>query len=121
MTTFFQPSPSDPFSPGKVFTFLFLMLGPLKVIGPFAAMTAGWDGSLKRRLAFRAIAIAAVGLLAAVTLGAQRAPGRVRRSDHRRVDSTPATHRTGRKLIVIPVVPRPEPTEALEPAGTKVR
>ena len=70
MTTFFQPSPSDPFSPGKVFTFLFLMLGPLKVIGPFVAMTAGWDGSLKRRLAFRAIAIAAVGLLAAVTLGA---------------------------------------------------
>jgi len=67
---FFQPSPSDPFSPGKVFTFLFVMLGPLKVIGPFAAMTAGWDESLKRRLAFRAIAIAAIGSLAAVTLGA---------------------------------------------------
>jgi len=71
VTTFFQPSPSDPFSPGKVFTFLLVMLGPLKVIGPFAAMTAGWDGSVKRHLAFRAIAIAAIGLFAAVTLGAK--------------------------------------------------
>ena len=36
MISFFQPSPSDPFSPSKVFTFLFVMIGPLKVIGPFA-------------------------------------------------------------------------------------
>jgi hypothetical protein len=34
---FFQPDASSPFSPGKVFTFLFVMLGPLKVIGPFAS------------------------------------------------------------------------------------
>jgi len=39
---FVQPSPSDPFSPGKVFTFLFVMIGPLEVIGPFAKLTAGW-------------------------------------------------------------------------------
>ena len=67
----FQPDPSAPFSPGKVFTFLFVVLGPLKVIGPFAKMTAGWDGGSKRRLAFQAIVLAAVGAFAAVTLGAR--------------------------------------------------
>jgi small neutral amino acid transporter SnatA (MarC family) len=67
----FQPDPSAPFSPGKVFTFLFVVLGRLEVIGPFAKMTAGWDGGSKRRLAFQAIVLAAVGALAAVTLGAR--------------------------------------------------
>jgi multiple antibiotic resistance protein len=66
---FFQPSPSDPFSPGKVFTFLFVTIGPLKVIGPFAKMTAGWDRGLKRRLALQAIVIAVIGAFAAATLG----------------------------------------------------
>ena len=71
MISFFQPSPSDPFSPSKVFTFLFVMIGPLKVIGPFAKMTAGWDRGLKRRLAFQAIAIAAIGAVVAATLGSR--------------------------------------------------
>jgi hypothetical protein len=44
-----------PFSLGKVFTFLFLTLGPFKIIGPFAAMTRGRDGAFKRRLAFEGI------------------------------------------------------------------
>ena len=68
---FFQPDPSSPLSPSKVFTFLFVMIGPLKVIGPFAKMTAGWERHRKRRLAFQAILIAAFGALAAVTLGAR--------------------------------------------------
>ena len=67
----FQPDPTAPLSASKVFTFLFVMIGPLKVIGPFAKMTAGWEGSRKRRLAFQAITIAALGALAAVTLGAR--------------------------------------------------
>ena len=67
----FQPGPSSPLSPSKIFTFLFVMIGPLKVIGPFAKMTAGWEGGRKRRLAFQAITIAALGALAAVTLGAR--------------------------------------------------
>ena len=54
------PSPSDPFSPGKVFTFLFVMIGPLEVIGPFAKRTSPWERDLERRLAFHAITIAAV-------------------------------------------------------------
>ncbi|HEX5075780.1 MAG TPA: MarC family protein [Gemmatimonadaceae bacterium] len=69
MISDFQPSPADPFSPGKVFTFLFVMIGPLKVIGPFAKMTAGWDRGVKRRLAFQAIVIAAIGAFAAATIG----------------------------------------------------
>ena len=69
MIDFFQPSPSEPFSPGKVFTFLFVMIGPLKIIGPFAKMTAGWDRGLKRRLAFQAIIVAAIGAFAAATVG----------------------------------------------------
>jgi len=44
---FLQPSPSDPFSPGKVFTFLRVTIGPLEVIGPLAKMTAGWDRGLE--------------------------------------------------------------------------
>jgi len=44
---FLLPSPSDPFAPGKVFTFLRVTIGPLGVIGPFATMAAGWDRGLK--------------------------------------------------------------------------
>ena len=57
------------FSFGKVFTFLFLTLGPLKIIGPFAEMTQGRDAVFRRKLAFRGAIVAAIGLLAAVTLG----------------------------------------------------
>jgi multiple antibiotic resistance protein len=54
----------------KVFTFLFLTLGPLKIIGPFASMTRGYDAAFKRRLAIRGIVIATIALLAAATTGA---------------------------------------------------
>jgi hypothetical protein len=53
MVLFQPPDPSSPFSPGKVFTFLFVMIGPLKVVGPFAKMTAGWDGARKEDSPFR--------------------------------------------------------------------
>jgi multiple antibiotic resistance protein len=59
-----------PFSLGKVFTFLFMTLGPFKIFGPFAAMTRGRDGAFKRRLAFEGIIISALAMLAAVTVGA---------------------------------------------------
>ncbi len=58
------------FNFGKAFTFLFLTLGPFKVIGPFALMTRGRDAAFKRRLALDASAIAALALLAAATFGA---------------------------------------------------
>ncbi len=66
---FLQPDQVPPFSPGKVFTFLFLMLGPFKIIGPFAAMTAGRDRTFKHRLALEATIVSAIGTIAAVMLG----------------------------------------------------
>jgi small neutral amino acid transporter SnatA (MarC family) len=53
------------FSIGKLFTFLFLTLGPFKIFGPFAAMTQGCDRAFKSQLAFKGIVIAALGMLAA--------------------------------------------------------
>jgi multiple antibiotic resistance protein len=58
------------FSLGKVFTFLFLTLGPLKLIAPFAKATRGLDGAVKRRLAFQSTLVAAIALAVAPTLGA---------------------------------------------------
>jgi len=61
---------TTPFSIGKVFTFLFMTLGPLKIIAPFAAMTRGQDVAFKRQLALRGLIIATVAILAAATVGA---------------------------------------------------
>lgn len=58
-----------PFTLGKVFTFLFLTLGPFHVIGPFVEMTRGRDETFRRRLAFQGVLIAALGLLAAAVFG----------------------------------------------------
>jgi multiple antibiotic resistance protein len=57
------------FSLGKSFMFLFLTLGPLKVVGPFAMMTRGRDDAFKRRLALEGMFIAAVGVIVAATIG----------------------------------------------------
>ena len=53
----------------QIFTFLFLMLGPLKVIAPFVKMTQGADAALTRRIALRSTLFAGVGLLFAAFLG----------------------------------------------------
>ena len=49
---------------------MFLTLGPLKILGPFASMTRGRDAAFKRQLAVRGIVIATIALLAAATIGA---------------------------------------------------
>lgn len=46
-------------SPGEMFTFFFLMLGPLKILGPFVQLTGQGDTQFVRRLAFRAFSILA--------------------------------------------------------------
>jgi small neutral amino acid transporter SnatA (MarC family) len=61
----------EAFTLGKVFTFLFLTLGPWNVIGPFAEMTRGRDASFRRRLALQGTLISAVALLTAATIGAK--------------------------------------------------
>ena len=53
----------------QVFTFLFLMLGPIKIIGPFATITRNADPALTRRIAFRATLFASAALLVAAFLG----------------------------------------------------
>ena len=56
---------------GEAFTFLFVALGPLNVIGPFATLTQGRGATFKRGLAFRAFSVATIALLFAATLGAR--------------------------------------------------
>src|SRR5690349_12982616 len=53
----------------QVFTFLFLMLGPFKIIGPFAAVTKGADPALTRRIALWATLFSTLALLVAAFLG----------------------------------------------------
>jgi multiple antibiotic resistance protein len=58
-----------PASIGHIFTIFFMMLGPIKVIGPYAAMTRDADVRLARQLAFRAIFFATAGVLLSAVLG----------------------------------------------------
>jgi len=52
---------------GKVFTYFFLMLGPLKVLAPFAKLTAGTDDGFRIKLAVSSCGFAgAIGALAAI-------------------------------------------------------
>lgn len=52
-----------------IFPFLFLMLGPFKIIGPFAKMTQGANPALIRQLAIRSIIFSSIALLIAAFLG----------------------------------------------------
>lgn len=54
---------------GTVFTLLFLMLGPFKIIGPFLNVTRGADDRLARRIALWSTMFAALALLVAGFLG----------------------------------------------------
>ena len=63
------PEPMRSFSAGQIFTFLFLMLGPIKIIGPFARITQGADPWLARRIALRAILFSSFALLLAALVG----------------------------------------------------
>lgn len=53
----------------QIFTFLFLMLGPFKIIGPFAAITKGADVSVVRRVALQSTLFSCAALLIAAILG----------------------------------------------------
>ena len=52
-----------------IFTFLFLMLGPLKIIGPFAKITKDADAKTARQIAVRSTFFASLALLLAAFLG----------------------------------------------------
>jgi len=61
--------PAATFPLGQVFTILFLMLGPFKIIGPFLTATRGAEPRLTRRIAVLATMFAALALLLAGALG----------------------------------------------------
>lgn len=52
-----------------IFTMLFLMLGPFKIIGPFAQMTQAADPVLARNIAFRGFMYSTIALLMAALIG----------------------------------------------------
>jgi multiple antibiotic resistance protein len=53
----------------QIFTFLFLMLGPFKIIAPFSRITKGADAAFTRQIAVRATLFASLALLLAAVLG----------------------------------------------------
>lgn len=57
------------FDIGHIFTLLFLMLGPFKIIGPFKKITARADLLLTRKIAFYAILYSSTALLIAALVG----------------------------------------------------
>ena len=57
------------FSLGQMFTFFFLMLGPLKILGPFVQITRKADAALTRRIAIRAFLYSCAALVVAALIG----------------------------------------------------
>jgi len=55
--------------PAEIFTFLFVMLGPLKLLGPFVQRTRGLDDAMVRHIAFWAFAIATAGIVVGSLVG----------------------------------------------------
>src|SRR5262245_8835336 len=62
-------APAPEFGARKIFFMLFLMLGPIKILVPFVAMTRGSDPHLRRRLATRATLFSTAALALAGVLG----------------------------------------------------
>jgi len=57
------------FSLGQMFTFFFLMLGPIKILGPFVQITHKADAALTRRIAIRAFLYSCGALVLTVLIG----------------------------------------------------
>jgi len=53
----------------EMFTFLFLMLGPIKILGPFVKLTRGGDETFARKLAVRGFIFSCVALVFAAIIG----------------------------------------------------
>jgi multiple antibiotic resistance protein len=53
----------------QIFTFLFLMLGPFKIIAPFSSLTKGADAASTRQIALWATLFSSLALLLAALLG----------------------------------------------------
>lgn len=62
-------TPAITIGPQRIFLLLFLMLGPIKILIPFVAMTKGTDAAFRGRLATRAIVFSVVALTLAGLFG----------------------------------------------------
>ncbi len=62
-------TPSIMISAGEMLAFFFLLLGPIKIVGPFVKLTRGAEPRVCRQLAVRSILLAAGALAAAAILG----------------------------------------------------
>jgi len=62
-------SVARPVTPREMFAFFFLMLGPIKILGPFVQMTRKADPTFTRRLAVRAFLVSCASLLFAGFIG----------------------------------------------------
>ena len=62
-------TPLTTVSAGEMLTFFFLLLGPIKIVGPFVKLTRGAEPRWCRQLALRGILLAAGALAAAAILG----------------------------------------------------
>lgn len=60
---------NDPFPLSHVFTFLLLMLGPFKIIGPFAKLTKGGSSDFIRQAAFQSTLFSTLALGIAAIFG----------------------------------------------------
>jgi multiple antibiotic resistance protein len=56
-------------SAGEMLAFFFLLLGPIKIVGPFVKLTRGADPRLCRQLALRGIVLSAGALAVTAILG----------------------------------------------------
>jgi multiple antibiotic resistance protein len=59
----------------KIITILFVIFNPLKVVGPFAAVTRETERALRRQLAWRAILFAGIGVVVATVMGERTLAG----------------------------------------------
>ena len=71
METSVVPEASTPLGLAQIFTLFFLMIGPLKVIGPFAMATREMSGPERNRFALKAFTISTIAVLVGGLLGAQ--------------------------------------------------
>ena len=55
--------------PAEIFTLLFIMLGPLKLLGPFVQRTRGLDDAMVRHIAFWTFVIATAGIVVGSLIG----------------------------------------------------
>lgn len=53
----------------QIFTFFFLTLGPIKIVGPYMKITRNADTALTRRIAIRATIFSSLALLVAALIG----------------------------------------------------